>query len=155
MPLCVLLGGSVGPVKAYNSNGLWLKRPDEVAAEAIVLRNQGGFAGLKLRLGRERFHDDLATIKAVRDAVGNEMELMVDFNHGLHLGEALQRCHMIDELGLTWIEEPIVYNTRGEIRASTICATPSRSARWSSAATIMLRSPAISWRSAPTSATPM
>src|SRR5690606_19827448 len=23
VPLCVLLGGSVGPVKAYNSNGLW------------------------------------------------------------------------------------------------------------------------------------
>jgi mandelate racemase len=24
-PLCVLLGGTVGPVKSYNSNGLWLK----------------------------------------------------------------------------------------------------------------------------------
>lgn len=24
MPLCRMLGGSVGPVKAYNSNGLWL-----------------------------------------------------------------------------------------------------------------------------------
>lgn len=42
----------------------------------------------------------------------------------------------------------------GEIRASTICATPSRSARWRRAATIVLRSPTISWRSAPTSATP-
>ena len=27
MPLCVLLGGSVGAVQAYNSNGLWLKDP--------------------------------------------------------------------------------------------------------------------------------
>ena len=44
-------------------------------------------------------------------------------------------------------------HTRGVTRASTICATPSRSARWSSAATIALRSPGISWRSAPTSAT--
>ena len=35
MPLCVLLGGSIGAVKAYNSNGLWLKDPDAVAAEAI------------------------------------------------------------------------------------------------------------------------
>jgi len=26
MPLCCLLGGSVGPVKAYNSNGLWLRQ---------------------------------------------------------------------------------------------------------------------------------
>ena len=34
VPLCVLLGGSVGPVNAYNSNGLWLKEPAAVAAEA-------------------------------------------------------------------------------------------------------------------------
>ena len=35
---------------------------------------------------------------------------MVDFNQGLNLGEALQRCHAIDDLGLAWIEEPIVYD---------------------------------------------
>jgi mandelate racemase len=109
MPLCVLLGGSVGPVRAYNSNGLWLKEPAAVAAEALELREEGGFTGLKLRLGRERPADDLATILAVRKAVGDGLELMVDFNQGLHLGEALQRCHMIDDLGLAWIEEPIVY----------------------------------------------
>jgi mandelate racemase len=110
MPLCVLLGGSVGPVQAYNSNGLWLKEPDAVAAEAAQLRDEGGFAGLKLRLGRPGVADDLATIEAVRRTVGADMQLMVDFNQGLTLAEALQRCHMIDGLGLAWIEEPIVYD---------------------------------------------
>lgn len=110
MPLCGLLGGSVGPVKAYNSNGLWLGEPGAVAAEAVELRDEGGFTGLKLRLGREQIKDDLATIKAVRDAVGEDMHLMVDFNQGLTLADALQRCHMIDDLGLAWIEEPIVYD---------------------------------------------
>jgi mandelate racemase len=110
LPLCVLLGGSVGPVKAYNSNGLWLREPEVVAAEAIELRDEGGFRGLKLRLGRERIRDDLATLDAVRNAVGEDMQLMIDFNQGLHLGEALQRCHMIDDFGLAWIEEPIVYD---------------------------------------------
>jgi mandelate racemase len=110
VPLCVLLGGSVGAVKAYNSNGLWLQEPAKVAAEAIELRDEGGFTGLKLRLGRERLRDDLATIDAVRKSVGVDMELMVDFNQGLHLGEALQRCHAIDDAGLAWIEEPIVYD---------------------------------------------
>jgi mandelate racemase len=109
-PLCVLLGGSVGPVKSYNSNGLWLKEPEAVAAEALELRDEGGFTGLKLRLGRERVSDDLATVDAVRKAVGDEMHLMVDFNQGLNLAEALQRCHMIDEYGLAWIEEPVVYD---------------------------------------------
>ncbi|MBZ0146357.1 MAG: mandelate racemase, partial [Pseudorhodoplanes sp.] len=110
MPLCVLLGGSVGPVKSYNSNGLWLRDPHAIAEEAIELRDEGGFTGLKLRLGRERIEDDLATIKAVRKTVGDEMHLMVDFNQGLNLAEALQRCHILDDLGLTWIEEPIVYD---------------------------------------------
>jgi mandelate racemase len=109
-PLCVLLGGSVGPVKSYNSNGLWLREPEAVAAEATELRDEGGFNGLKLRLGRERVRDDLAAIAAVRNAVGDDMHLMVDFNQGLNLAEALQRCHMIDDLGLAWIEEPIVYD---------------------------------------------
>ena len=110
LPLCVLLGGSIGPVKSYNSNGLWLKEPDAVAEEALELRDEGGFRGLKLRLGRVRVSDDLATLDAVRKAVGEEMHLMVDFNQGLDLAEALRRCHMIDNHGLAWIEEPIVYD---------------------------------------------
>jgi len=125
MPLCVLLGGSVGAVKAYNSNGLWLGEPAATAAEAAELRDEGGFTGLKLRLGRERVADDLATIAAVRHAVGDDIELMVDFNQGLHRGEALQRCHMIDDLGLAWIEEPIVYDDlEGYARLAAELKTP-------------------------------
>jgi mandelate racemase len=110
LPLCVLLGGSVGPVKSYNSNGLWLSPPETLAAEAIELRDEGGFTGLKLRLGRERLQDDLAALAAIRTAVGNDMHLMADFNQGLNLAEALQRCQAIDDQGLAWIEEPIVYD---------------------------------------------
>jgi mandelate racemase len=125
LPLCVLLGGSVGPVKAYNSNGLWLNQPDAVAEEALELRDEGGFTGLKLRLGRERISDDLATLDAVRKAVGDEMHLMVDFNQGLNLAEALQRCHMIDNHGLAWIEEPIVYdNLDGYVQLAAELNTP-------------------------------
>jgi mandelate racemase len=97
-------------VKAYNSNGLWLQPPKTLAEEAIALRDEGGFTALKLRLGREHPSDDLAAISAVRSAVGDDIELMADFNQGLHIGEALQRCHMIDGEGLAWIEEPIVYD---------------------------------------------
>ena len=58
-------------------------------------------------IGRDRASDDLAAIHAIRAAVGDDMELMADFNQGLHLGEALLRCHMIDDEGLAWIEEGI------------------------------------------------
>jgi mandelate racemase len=125
MPLCVLLGGQVGAVPAYNSNGLWLNEPAAVAAEARELRDEGDFKGLKLRLGREHPRDDVTTIEAVRSAVGEDIALMVDFNQGLHLGEALQRCHMIDALGLAWIEEPIVYdNFDGYVQLAAELKTP-------------------------------
>ncbi len=125
LPLCVLLGGSVGAVPAYNSNGLWLREPKAVAAEAIELLDEGGFRALKLRLGRGRVQDDLATLQATREAVGEDVALMVDFNQGLHLGEALQRCHMIDDLGLAWIEEPIVYdNLDGYTQLAAELKTP-------------------------------
>jgi mandelate racemase len=102
-----------------------LKSPEEVASEAVDLREERGFKGLKLRLGRERLADDLATIEAVREAVGSEISLMVDFNQGLQFGEALERCHAIDDLGLAWIEEPIVYdNLEGYARLTAELKTP-------------------------------
>jgi mandelate racemase len=53
------------------------------------------------------------------------MALMVDFNQGLHLGEALERCHAIDDLGLAWIEEPLVYdNLRGCAQLARELKTP-------------------------------
>jgi len=110
MPLAVFLGGSLGPVPAYNSNGLWLTDVASLGDEASELVAEGGFRGLKLRLGRERLADDLAAIRAVRAAAGDDIKLMVDFNQGLSLGDALHRCHALDAQGLYWLEEPIAYN---------------------------------------------
>jgi mandelate racemase len=110
LPLAVFLGGTLGPVPAYNSNGLWLTPLDTLAAEAAALVAEGGFAGLKLRLGRETLADDLAAIAAVRDAAGATVKLMCDFNQGLSLGDALVRCHALDDQGLYWFEEPTTYD---------------------------------------------
>ena len=110
LPLAVFLGGTVGPVPAYNSNGLWLTPPDTLAAEAAELVAEGEFTSLKLRLGRERLADDLAAIAAVREAAGASVNLMCDFNQGLSLGDALQRCHALDDQGLYWFEEPTTYD---------------------------------------------
>jgi mandelate racemase len=124
-PLCVLLGGTVGSVKAYNSNGLWLGAPEAMGAEALELRDEGGFGGLKLRMGRARLADDLAALDSVRRAVGVDMELMVDFNQGLTMAEALQRCHSIDDRGLAWIEEPVLYdNLDGHAQLAAELRTP-------------------------------
>lgn len=124
-PLCVLLGGTVGSVPAYNSNGLWLREPAAVAAEAVELRDQGGFRGLKLRLGRDDPREDIATVTAVRQAVGESVALMVDYNQGLTMADAPARCAQLDGLGLAWIEEPVVYdNLAGFARLARDLTTP-------------------------------
>lgn len=110
MPLAVFLGGSLGAVPAYNSNGLWLTDVATLGREAVALVAEGDFTALKLRLGRARLQEDLDAIAAVRDAVGSHVKLMVDFNQGLTLGDALHRCHALDDQGLYWFEEPITYD---------------------------------------------
>ena len=50
---------------------------------------------------------------------------MADFNQGLNFDEALRRCHMIDDAGLAWIEEPIVYdNLDGYVQLAAQIKTP-------------------------------
>jgi mandelate racemase len=125
MPLAVFLGGSLGPVPAYNSNGLWLTDASTLAKEASELVAEGGFAALKLRLGRDRLADDVAAIEQVREGAGDEIKLMVDFNQGLSLGDALNRCHALDDRGLYWFEEPIAYdNLAGYVQLTRELRTP-------------------------------
>jgi len=125
LPLAVYLGGSLGPVPAYNSNGLWLTPLETLADEAIDLVGEGSFGALKLRLGRDRLADDLAAIGAVRGTVGDGIGLMCDFNQGLSLSAALRRCHALDDQGLVWLEEPIAYdNLAGYARLTRELKTP-------------------------------
>jgi mandelate racemase len=80
---------------------------------------------LKLRLGRERVEDDRAAIAAVREAAGGPVKLMCDFNQGLSLGDALVRCHALDDEGLCWFEEPTTYdNTPGYAQLARELKTP-------------------------------
>jgi len=112
-------------VPAYNSNGLWLTDIATLAKEAAELVAEGGFTALKLRLGRNVLADDLAALREVRQGAGDSVELMVDFNQGLSLGDALLRCHALDQEGLYWFEEPIAYdNLSGYVRLTAELNTP-------------------------------
>ena len=110
LPLATLLGAAPGPIRAYNSNGLGLIAPEAAAEEAQELVAEGGYEAVKVRLGRPRLEDDLATLRAVREAVGGDILLPCDFNQGLDLAEALRRGRALDGEAVYWIEEPIVYD---------------------------------------------
>ena len=125
LPLAVLLGGTLAPVPAYNSNGLGLIPPERVAAEALELLGEGGFTALKVRVGRARAADDIAAVRRVRAAVGDDVTLVADYNQGLSLGAALARCRALDAEGLAWIEEPLRYDDLdGHARLAADLATP-------------------------------
>jgi mandelate racemase len=110
LPLATYLGATVAPVRAYNTNGLWLLPVDQLADEARSLVAEGQFSAIKMRMGRPRLRDDIAALEAVRGAVGPDVRLMVDFNQALDMSEARLRLHALDDQGLQWFEEPIVYD---------------------------------------------
>ena len=97
-PLVRLLGGAPRPVRAYNSKGLGIMPLKALVREAIELVSEG-FGAVKLRLGRPEARDDIEALRAVKKALGTKVTLMVDFNQGLTVSEALRRGRMIDEEG--------------------------------------------------------
>jgi mandelate racemase len=106
MPLVNFLGGSPKPISAYNSNGLGLMSAEACADEAEELL-EGGFRGVKLRLGYPTLVEDLAAVRAVRKRLPGDVEIMTDYNQALTLDDALRRGRALDDEGLAWIEEPI------------------------------------------------
>lgn len=110
LPLAELLGGSVGKIRTYNTNGLWLLPLDRLAKEAEELVAEGNFSAIKIRLGRQKLADDLKALELVRAAIGEDIQLMCDFNQGQTLQEAIWRCHALDDQGLYWFEEPVVFD---------------------------------------------
>lgn len=125
LPLARFLGGTLEPVPAYNSNGLGLIPADATADEAQELIAEGGFGALKVRVGRAFAADDIAAVRKVRETVGTRITLVVDYNQGLTLGKALERCHALDKEGVAWIEEPLRYDDLdGHARLAHDTTTP-------------------------------
>ncbi|MBA3595982.1 MAG: mandelate racemase [Methylibium sp.] len=106
LPLASLLGAPLGPVPAYNSNGLGLQESSAAAVEALALVDEG-FRAIKMRLGRPHAKDDLAAVRAVLAAVPADVGVMADFNQALSPAVARDRCRQLDDEGLVRIEEPV------------------------------------------------
>lgn len=124
-PLARLLGATPRPIPAYNSNGLGIMALKELSREARALVDEG-FAAVKLRLGRPQAEEDIKALRVVKEAIGPQVRLMVDFNQALSVAEALRRGRMIDaEGGVDWIEEPIrADDFAGSARLARELATP-------------------------------
>ncbi len=114
-PIWKMVGGASNRIRAYASSGVHRSVPEmvQVARQAIAL----GFPALKVRFGRPSLDEDLAVISAVRDAVGDQLELMVDCNQGWRMAWDTQRPWDVDHATVVaqrleaesvyWMEEPL------------------------------------------------
>jgi D-galactarolactone cycloisomerase len=115
VPVATLLGGCLPEVPAYASWGS-LRDPGQRVQDAHALVEEG-FRAVKIRIARDRIDDGLAVVAAVRAAVGDALEIMVDLNQwwrmpgdvapGLGPADArgvLERLRAYDVL---WVEEPL------------------------------------------------
>jgi mandelate racemase len=98
-----LLGGIEKPLRAYGAVGYEGARGSARVAEDWVRR---GFKGVKAKIGYPDLKQDLEVIGAIRTAVGDDVAIMVDYNQSLTPTEAVRRLRVLDDLRLTWVEEP-------------------------------------------------
>lgn len=122
VPVSTLLGGRFREtIRAYATGSFkrdGVDRIEDNAADVARYRAEG-FHASKIKIGFG-VDEDLAVVRAVRNAVGPDMRLMVDANHGYDVLEALEFGRKAAELDIDWFEEPVVPEQLGaycEVRA--------------------------------------
>lgn len=123
-PLYRLLGGSAKPIKAYAGGiALGWQEPAALVEEARGLVAQG-YRALKLRVG-DTARRDVARVRAVREALGDEIELLVDANTGYTLDDVRRVMPAYDELDIGWLEEPFpAWDRQAYLAAAALGRTP-------------------------------
>ncbi len=116
LPVYQLWGGYQRAVPAYCATGE--VRPAAQRVEDARRIQAEGFRALKLRFHHDDPRDDLAVVRAIRDAVGDGLEIIVDANqagvepgHGAHrtwgYHTAYRVARELEGLGVLWLEEPL------------------------------------------------
>ncbi|SDK21099.1 mandelate racemase [Nonomuraea jiangxiensis] len=103
-PVADLLGGEAVALRAYDSYGMVDLPRDEAAIRESV---ESGFRAVKIKIGYPDAADDVAVVRRVREIVGPEIDLMVDYNQSLDPPEACRRIERLREFDLYWVEEPV------------------------------------------------
>jgi L-alanine-DL-glutamate epimerase-like enolase superfamily enzyme len=119
-PVATLFGGAASRLPVYASTGSIL--PPAARAETALCMRAEGFRAVKIRIDPRRPAEGIATVSAVRDAVGADLEVMVDLNQAWRMPGDTQPAidvpaarRLADALrshDVYWIEEPLAGNDR-------------------------------------------
>jgi L-alanine-DL-glutamate epimerase-like enolase superfamily enzyme len=122
-PLWRLAGGYRDRIPLYDTEGGWLHLTTDELVAAAVASAERGWPGVKVKIGRPRLAEDVERLRAVREAVGDGMDLMVDANQGFSLAEARRRADALAAFTLRWLEEPLPAD---DVHAHRLLAAASR-----------------------------
>lgn len=118
-----LLGGARTDVPTYCTFG-FPQYDREQLAEAARLQLANGFTALKLVVAVDKggWREDAARVRAVREAAGPDVDVMIDANYLFTPTEAKFLCGAIEDCDITWFEEPVHQNdarAMADLRAHT------------------------------------
>ena len=108
-PVHVLLGGKRRDAVPVYATGMYFTaggtQAEKLASEAEGYAAQG-FRAVKMKVGCSPI-EDVRNVRAVRSAIGPEIDLMIDANHAYNSAEARALCHELEPMRIAWFEEPL------------------------------------------------
>jgi L-alanine-DL-glutamate epimerase-like enolase superfamily enzyme len=107
LSLAELLGGSRKQVMAY-AGGVDLQFPLQVLVDEVTRNVEEGFRAIKIKVGRSSPQEDIERVRAVRQAVGDQIILMVDANMAWGVDQAIRMARAMEPYDITWLEEPTI-----------------------------------------------
>lgn len=114
LPLVLLLGRAREQVPVYGSGGFTSYRIEKLQRQLSGWVGQG-INRVKMKIGRDAKADP-ERVRAARQAIGKEAELMVDANGGYMRKEALALAADFAAQGVCWFEEPVPHQDREGLR---------------------------------------
>ncbi len=127
LPLWRMMGGCrADGIAAYNTDGGWLNLTKaQLVDNCLRSINEHGFQGVKVKVGLPSIHDDIERIRAVRQAIGSNAQLMVDANGRFELPSAIELGRHLEDFEVSWFEEPMWYDdVEGHRRLAQSIRTP-------------------------------
>ncbi len=114
LPLYRLLGGN-NDREIYTDMTISIGPPEKVARDALAFKN-AGFPAIKVKLGTNT-RDDVARIRAIRQAVGADYPIRIDANQGWDTITAINTLQALAEFNIEHCEEPVAkWNNREMVR---------------------------------------
>ncbi|HEX7363287.1 MAG TPA: mandelate racemase/muconate lactonizing enzyme family protein [Bryobacteraceae bacterium] len=112
MPVWRLLGGAKKTVPAYITFGLLQFDRDQLVefVRRFLAEGQDKFKMVVAIDNGENVAEDAARVRAVREAIGPNRDLMIDGNYLFSINRALQLAKRVEPYNITWFEEPVYGN---------------------------------------------